>query len=369
MHSLHVALKERSYPILVGRDILKDAGQLIKKQNISQRHALIVSQKPIAVYYQNTVADSLAREGFETSFFITPAVKSSEASKTESVYSRLIKKIALCDGKNGSLFLVALGGGVIGDLTGFAAAVYRRGIPYVQIPTTLTAQVDSAIGGKTGIDLPEGKNLLGAIYQPALVLSDLSVLSSLPERHWSDGFAEVIKYGVIKDPALFSILEKNGKEGVKKNARLLEKVIFRSARIKARVVEKDEFDKKGLRIVLNFGHTAGHAIEAASRFSRQYTHGEAVSIGMLVACDISKLMGVLRETSLIERLEKTLVKFDLPLFYKGLTIESILKAVGYDKKFEAGVNRFVLPVAIGKTAVVKNIPVSVIAEALQKRKG
>ena len=369
MQTIRVSLKERSYPIIIGRELMRDAGRLIKKQNISRRNVLVVSQKGIAVYYQNTLSDSLSREGFEPTFFITPFSKSSEAAKSQAVYSRLIKKIASCDGKNGSLFLIALGGGVIGDLTGFAAAVYRRGIPYVQIPTTLTAQVDSAIGGKTGIDLPEGKNLLGAIYQPALVLSDPAVLNSLPERHWSDGFAEVIKYGFIKDPALFSLLEKQGKEGIKKNARLLEKVIFRSARIKAKLVENDEFDKKDLRIILNFGHTVGHAIEAVSRFSRRYTHGEAVSIGMLAACDISRQLGILKDASLMERLEKVLMKFELPLFYKGLASDAILKAIGYDKKSEAGKNRFVLPVSMGKTTVVKDVPLPVITEALQRRKG
>ncbi|MGH7198854.1 MAG: 3-dehydroquinate synthase, partial [Candidatus Omnitrophota bacterium] len=305
---------------------------------------------------------------FELSYFLPPSAKSSEAAKSQTVYSQLIKKMAACDGKNKSLMLIALGGGVIGDLTGFAASVYRRGIPYAQVPTTLTAQVDSAIGGKTGIDLPEGKNLLGSVYQPLLVLSDVSTLASLPGRHWSDGFAEVIKYGVIKDAALFTLLEKFGKEGVRTNARLLEKVILRCAKIKAKAVESDEFDRKGVRIILNYGHTAGHAIEAASRFSRQYTHGEAVAVGMLVAAHIAEELGVLKDKSLVQRLEKTLLKFELPIFYKGVPTDLILKAIGYDKKAEAGVNRFVLPVAMGKVAVVKNVPVAVIVKCLEKRK-
>ena len=229
--------------------------------------------------------------------------------------------------------------------------------------------MDSAIGGKTGIDLPEGKNLLGSIYQPAVVLSDITALNSLPSRHWSDGFAEVIKYGVIKDPLLFSLLEKNGKDKLRMNERLVEKVIFRCARIKAKIVQADELDKKGIRIILNFGHTAGHALEAASSYSRLYTHGEGVAIGMLVACDIAKEMGVLRDEKLTERLESTLMKFDLPLFYKGVSTDSILKAMGYDKKAVQGVNRFVLPVRLGKVTLVKDVPTPLIVNALEKRKG
>jgi 3-dehydroquinate synthase len=368
MSTLHVRLKDRSYPIFVGSDLLSRAGRLIKDR-VSSRNALIVTQKEIPAHYLHALRDSLLREGFEVSFFVPPAAKSSEAAKSQAVYSKLIKKMAECDGKNRSLMLVALGGGVIGDLTGFAASVYRRGVPFVQVPTTLTAQVDSAIGGKTGIDLPEGKNLLGSIYQPAMVISDVSALHSLPSRHWSDGFAEVIKYGVIKDRVLFSLLEKYGKEGIRTNARLLEKVIVRCAKIKAKVVENDEWDKKGIRIVLNYGHTAGHAIEAASRFTRQYTHGEAVAVGMLIAAHIAELVGVLKDKTLIVRLEKTLVKFELPIFYKGVPTDAILKAIGYDKKAEAGMNRLVLPVAMGKVTVVKNIPTAALIKCLEKRKG
>ena len=369
MKSIQVGLRDRSYPILTGRDLLSRTGRWIKDQKIKARRVLIVSQKEIAAHYGSLVKEALLKESFEASNFILPFFKSSEAAKSESVYYKLIRQIAALDGNHQALALIALGGGVVGDLTGFAASVYRRGIPYIQIPTTLTAQVDSAIGGKTGIDLPEGKNLLGAIYQPALVLCDTLVLDSLPERHWTDGFAEVIKYGVIQDAALFLLLEKRGKEEIRHNSRLLEDVIFRCAKIKARIVEKDEFDKKDLRIILNFGHTTGHAIEAASRFSRQYTHGEAVAIGMLVACDISLKLGTLKDPELLSRLEKTLIKFGLPIFYKNLTVETLLKSIGYDKKSTSGSNRFVLPVRLGKTCVVSGIPNSTVAEALEKRKG
>lgn len=369
MRAVRVRLKERAYKILIGPRLLTRLGAYLKQAGLSDRVFVIVSQKPVWVYYEQTVLDSLSKESLDHTLFLMPQAKSSEATKTQTVWARLIKFLASADGKNKPLALLALGGGVVGDLTGFAAAVYRRGIPYVQVPTTLTAQVDSAIGGKTGVDLPEGKNLLGSIYQPSLVLSDISSLSSLPERNWSDGFAEVIKYGVIKDPALFELLENSELRALRADETRLEKVIERCAKIKSDVVETDEFDKTGVRIILNFGHTAGHAIETVSAYSRAYTHGEAVGIGMLVACDISREMGVLKDPDLPRRLERTLMKFNLPLYHKGLSTDDLLKAIRYDKKSIQQKNRFVLPVRMGKVAVVKDIPAAVIAAALEKRKG
>ena len=368
MKTVRLALGEKSYPVLIGPRLLSEAGRHIARSGVSQRNALIVSQKEVASLYEKTLVDSLKKEGIETSVFLTPAAKSSEAAKSEEVFWKLIQRMAGQDGKNKSLFVVALGGGVIGDLAGFAASVYRRGVPYVQIPTTLTAQVDSAIGGKTAIDLREGKNLLGTIYQPKLVLSDTEVLKSLPERRFSEGFAEVIKYGVIEDLTLFSLLERSGKAGVAQNPKILEEVVERCTRIKARVVSLDEYDKKNIRIVLNFGHTAGHAIEAASSFSHQYTHGESVAIGMLVACDIAASLGVLKDRDLPVRLEAILIKFGLPVFYKNLELKALHQAMGYDKKADGGKNRFVLPVRAGKMEIVPDVPAPVITEALLKRK-
>lgn len=369
MRTLEVGLSERAYPIHVGSDVLSQLGGLLKAhRSFQNRRLLIVSQKQILEYHQKPVLDSLTKAGFSVSIFTPTNTKSSEAAKTQKVWIKLIEAISALDGKNRSLALVALGGGVVGDLTGFAAGVYRRGIPYVQIPTTLTAQVDSSIGGKTGIDLPQGKNLLGVIYQPSMVCCDLSLLSSLPERHWSDGFAEVIKYGVIKDAHLFGALEKETVDSIKQNSKSLEEVVIRCARIKAEIVERDELDNKGLRIVLNFGHTAGHAIESVSGYSGRYTHGEAVGIGMLVACDIATKMGILKNRALPERLEKMLIRFRLPVRYKGLSEDDILTAIGYDKKSEQKANRFVLPIDLGKTTLQPDVPAQVIREALRARK-
>jgi 3-dehydroquinate synthase len=369
MRQVRVGLKERSYPILIGSGLLNDLGRHLKASGLAGRYLIIVTQKNIWFHHGKTVLEALAREGFESALFVTPSAKSSEASKTQAVWTRLLKFLASKDGKNRPLAVLALGGGVIGDLAGFAAAVYRRGTPYAQVPTTLTAQVDSSIGGKTGIDLPQGKNLLGTIYQPAVVVCDTSVLGSLPERNWSDGFAEVIKYGVIRDPALFALLEKKGLNGVRQDARLLEKVIERCAKIKAAVVAADEFDKTGVRIILNFGHTVGHAVEAASQYSRAYTHGEAVGVGMLVATDIARDLDVLEDARLGERIESTLIKFHLPVYTKGLSADAVMKAVGYDKKAVQRKNRFVLPVRLGRTRIVSDVPEAVILRAVEKRKG
>jgi len=369
MRTVRVRLKERSYPILIGPGLLSDFGRHLKATGLSGRYLVLVSQKPVWFHHGKSVQEALLREGFESALFLTPTAKSSEASKTQAVWARLIKYLAAKDGKNRPLAVVAVGGGVIGDLAGFAAAVYRRGIPYVQVPTTLTAQVDSAIGGKTAVDLPQGKNLLGTIYQPSLVVCDTSTLASLPERNWSDGFAEVIKYGVIRHPALFALLEKHGLDGVRDHSKLMEKIVERCAKIKAGVVAADEFDKAGVRIVLNFGHTVGHAIEAVSQYSHAYTHGEAVGIGMLVAADIAREMGVLKDPLLPERLESTLIKFRLPVYTKGLSTEAVVRAVGYDKKSLQKKNRFVLPVRMGRTQVVPDVPEAVLSASIERRKG
>ncbi len=347
---------------------MQQVGAWTRKVGVSPSTVLVVSQKEVASLYESPLCKSLKSEGFEPQLFLTPPNKNSEAAKSQTVFFKLLTRIASVDGKNKPPIILALGGGVIGDLAGFAASIYRRGIPYLQVPTTLTAQVDSGIGGKTAIDLPQGKNLLGTIYQPKAVFCDISVLKSLPERRFSEGFAEVIKYGVIQDEKLFSLLEQNGKERITQNPSLLEEVVTRCARIKAHVVSLDEYDKKGVRLVLNFGHTAGHAIEAASQYSGQYTHGEAVAIGMLVACDIAKKLNILKDPKMPDRLETLLIKFGLPVFYKNIETKKILEAMGYDKKSENGKNRFILPERMGKTCIQKDIPTQVITEALLRRK-
>lgn len=367
MKSVRVQLGVRSYAVHIGSGLLASSAELASKAGVDRKRCLIVSQQEIVAHHGRSLQAALARKGIEHAEFLTPSGAHSETSKSQPVLLKLIRALAQYEKGSSSAFVVAFGGGVVGDLAGFAAAIYRRGVPLVQVPTTLTAQVDSAIGGKNGIDLPEGKNLLGTIYQPGVVVADTAVLTSLPDRHWSDGFAEVIKYGMIRDTELFELLERSGLEALRADAEALEQVIARCVKVKATIVSRDELDKSGERMVLNFGHTAGHAIEAAAAYGR-YTHGEAVGIGMLIACDIAAQVGVLRDSRLPRRLEATLVKFGLPPYYKALDTQAILRAMGYDKKFLSGKNRFILPVRLGKTVIVKEIPQDIIVRALQKHK-
>ncbi|MCX5667843.1 MAG: 3-dehydroquinate synthase, partial [Candidatus Omnitrophica bacterium] len=282
MRCVKVNLKDRSYNILIGDGLLSKSGAIIKKLKIG-RDAVVITNKSLRHAYGKTLKHSLNRSGISVKFELVP---DSEKAKSSHTLLKVLDHIAAYD-RNRSVFIIALGGGVAGDLAGFAAAVYKRGIPYVQIPTTLLAQVDSSVGGKAAIDLPAGKNLAGAFYQPKVVISDINVLMSLPQRQVRNGLAEIIKYGVIKDRELFVYLEKNYRKAALLDKKTLSTLITRSVRIKARIVADDELDRKGKRMVLNYGHTIGHAIEAASSYSNRYNHGEAIAIGMCVAADIA----------------------------------------------------------------------------------
>jgi len=361
MKRIRVPLGERSYDIVIGRGILKECGRLLKKLDIGDS-AVIVTNTRIAGLYGRRLARSLERSGFSRRIETVP---DSEKAKSIAVATKLINRISAYDvGRR--IFLVAFGGGVIGDLAGFVAAVYKRGIPYVQIPTTLLSQVDSAIGGKVAVDLAAGKNLVGAFYQPRIVLSDVSLIRTLAARQIKSGLAEVIKYGVIKDPRLFRFLETNHKDILRGEVRGLEYVVSRCSRIKARVVAKDEFDRKGARVVLNYGHTIGHALEAASRYSGRYNHGEAVAIGMLASAGISRGLGMMRNSD-AERIEALVKKSGLPTRIRGVRLPEIYTAHLHDKKFEGSANRFVLPIRVGAAKAVKNVPDRAIRNALKER--
>jgi 3-dehydroquinate synthase len=257
-----------------------------------------------------------------------------------------------------------LGGGVIGDLTGFAASIYKRGIPYIHIPTTLLAQVDSAIGGKTAIDLPVAKNLVGSFYQPKIVISDTSLLSSLSPRQIRNGLAECIKYAVIGDKKLFGYIENNYKKALAHDAKVLAHIILSCARIKSRIVGEDELDKKGKRIVLNLGHTIGHAIESASGYAERYDHGESIAIGMVCATCISSRMGLIKEDD-GQRIIALIKKCGLPVKLKGLKISRIYGSLLHDKKFIHGTNRFVVPIGIGKVRIIHGIGKAIIIKSIK----
>ena len=357
MKPIIVKLKTNPYPIIVGTNLLPLLPDFLIKLGLGS-DAVVITNPLINQLHGKTLAIPLRAKGFSVKFF---EVEDSEKSKSFEVAFDLVGKIAAYAADKKPVIL-AFGGGVVGDLAGFVAAVYKRGVPFVQVPTTLLAQVDSSIGGKVGIDLLQGKNLVGAFYQPRMVCADASLLLTLSQRQIRNGLAEVVKYGVIKDPHLFSFLEKNFSGILNYDLPSLTHIVLASAAIKARVVESDEKETLGLRVVLNFGHTIGHAIETASQYEK-YHHGEAVALGMRAACAISCRMKVM---SLLEaaRVETLLSAIGLPEFIDGVDLSKVLKAMKFDKKFSGKTNRFVLCSSIGKTVVMENIPEKVIRSSL-----
>lgn len=364
---ISVALGEKTYPIYIGPNSIHRLGDLLFKHGLAGI-ACLVTQREIWSQWGSTIRHALSKR--ETPFklyFPNPNLKS-EQMKSVKELLKIVEVCSALDGKGRGVYFIALGGGVIGDLTGFAASIYRRGIPYVQVPTTLTAQVDSAIGGKTGVDLPEGKNLLGAIYQPRFVLADPGFLTTLPMEIYKDGLAEVVKSAVISDRGLFTYLERKRNALLGRSLSHLTKVVAACARIKAKVVSRDEFDKKGIRMILNFGHTIGHALEAATGYSR-YTHGQAISIGMLCALELSESLSVLKDPSLIRRCEQLLGDLGLPVALdRKVSLKAMMKAMGYDKKSVDGTNRFVLIRRLSKTVIHEAIPGHIILDHIQKRR-
>jgi 3-dehydroquinate synthase len=361
VNRVKVSLGDRSYDILIGAGLLSKSGTIIKKLGVG-KDAVVITNKALERIYGKTLKSSLNKSGITAKFEIVP---DSEKAKSSGILLKVLNHIAAYD-KNRSVFIIALGGGVVGDLAGFAAAVYKRGISYIQIPTTLLAQVDSGIGGKTAIDLPAAKNLAGAFYQPKAVISDINVLASLSARQVRNGLAEIIKYGVICDSKLFDYLEKNHRKASDLDKKTLEHLIMRSAGIKARLVALDELDRKGRRVILNYGHTIGHAIEAASSYSNKYNHGEAVAIGMCIAADIALMLGLIKRDA-AEKIESLIKKCALPSSIEGLKFNKIYEAHLHDKKFSQKKNRFVLPLAVGRVRIVEAIPDRVITEAVKKR--
>ncbi|MFA5038764.1 MAG: 3-dehydroquinate synthase [Candidatus Omnitrophota bacterium] len=357
MKTISIRLQQGLCRIHIGKNILGSLGRLCQSASLGP-HAVVVTTPPIKKLFSSAVEKSLRPV---CAHVVT--VPDTEKSKSASMAMSLIKKITPLD-KGRGLFLVALGGGVVGDLTGFVASIYKRGVPYLQIPTTLLAQIDSSIGGKTAVDTTFGKNLVGAFYQPRFVLSDIKLLSSLPVKELRSGLAEAVKYGLIKDPALFTLISKNARRLLKPDSEILETLVRRCAEIKAKVVRLDEFDKKDVRIVLNFGHTVGHAVEAASRF--QLSHGEGVSIGMACACEISERLGWLKPETR-EQAISLLETIGLPTRIPKNLLRGTHQALVHDKKFLAGKNRFVLLEDIGRTKIAENIPGELIRQVLRAR--
>jgi len=360
MRPVFIELKrpEERYDIVIGHDHLKTLAAHFRKLNLGST-AIIVTNPLIWRYHGKKVMDGLREQGLRWDVIEIP---SGESSKSAQTAFEVIQKIAEAHSSQ-DVCLVALGGGVVGDLAGYVAASYKRGIPYVQVPTTFLAQIDSAIGGKVAIDLPFGKNLVGAFYHPRLVFTDVGVLETLDERQVRSGLAEAIKYGVICDKNLFQLIEKNLDDLMALESRILTQVVEHCSRIKASIVSRDEKETGGLRTILNFGHTAGHAIETACAYEA-YNHGEAVALGMRVAAEISLQMGLVKESDVII-LNDVLTRAGLPEKVAGLSIDRILELMKYDKKFRAGKNRFVLMTAIGSVKIRDNIDEKIIRGALE----
>src|ERR1039458_9491771 len=342
MRIVQVPLGNRSYAIKVGGGLLARLGAECAQLKLGQRCAVITDSN-VGKHFAKAALKSLSASGFETVLITVPA---GEKSKRIAVVEKCYDQLASHRLERKS-FIVALGGGVVGDLAGFVAATYLRGIPFVQVPTTLLAQVDSSVGGKTGVNLTAGKNLVGAFYQPQLVLCDLDALKTLPKREFVSGLAEVIKYGVIYDAILFAQLEHNLPKLLERDAATLAAVIARCCEIKAEVVGQDETES-GLRAILNFGHTIGHAIENSSGYGK-FLHGEAISIGQVAAANLShKILGL--PSGDVARIEKIFVQAGLPVKIKLNAVQrkKLFAAMKLDKKVSGGEVKFVLAEKIGK---------------------
>jgi len=355
MQTLKVELGDRSYPIYIGAGLLARSELLFDK--LRQKKVAIITNATIAPRYLAPLRGALEARGVAVVPIILP---DGETHKNWETLNFIFDTLLEHRCERGTA-LIALGGGVIGDLAGFAAAVYLRGVPYIQVPTTLLAQVDSSVGGKTAINHPMGKNMIGAFYQPLAVLSDIDTLGTLPPCELAAGLAEVIKYGLIRDPAFFGWLESNMTRLVQREPEALAYAIERSCVNKAEVVALDERED-GLRALLNLGHTFGHAIETGTGYGT-WLHGEAVAAGTLLAARLSRRMGLMHDDE-VRRVEALLVAAGLPIQAPNLGVARYLELMGHDKKVEGGRIRFILLKRIGEAFVSGQVPEDALADVL-----
>jgi 3-dehydroquinate synthase len=361
MRQIQVGLGDRAYPIVIREGALAGIGEDLRQKTIAKRYAVITDEHVGGLYGGNLLG-SMARAGLAAELLTFPR---GEASKNLTTVGNLASQLARLgfDRKDG---LIALGGGVTGDITGFLAAVYMRGIPFVQVPTTLLAQVDSSVGGKTGVDIPEGKNLVGAFYQPRAVYIDTRALLTLPVAEILNGLAEVIKYGVIYDGAFFELLADRRHDILQRDLGILEEVIARCCTIKAEVVAADE-KEADLRRILNFGHTIGHAVEAASGYS--LAHGQAVAIGMVAAAELAVASGSFSRPE-ADRLREVIAAYGLPVTIPGNLEPAVVKSyLKTDKKAVGGRPFFVLPTRIGAVTITDDVAGELIEQVIEKLTG
>ncbi len=355
--TVHVALSERSYDIEIGPGLLPEAGRFVVART-GCSHAIVVTDSNVESLHGQRVAEFLEQAGVRVDVAIVPAGESTKSATQADQLWRLMLEF----GADRKSIVVAVGGGVVGDLAGFIAATYGRGIRFVQIPTTLLAQVDSSVGGKVGINLPGAKNMVGAFWQPAAVLIDTDVLNTLPIREYRSGLAEVVKYGVILDPEFFEYLEANVDGLNNRVPNVMRHIVARSCELKAQVVAADEREETGLRAVLNYGHTFCHAIEAETGYGT-YLHGEAVAIGMLCASRLAESMGRI-DADVTRRQHALLEAIGLPLSVPDVSHDVLIRAMQKDKKTEHGKLRFVLPTRMGHVELVSGVPAELVRTAL-----
>jgi shikimate kinase/3-dehydroquinate synthase len=358
VHTLRVELGRRGYDIAIGEQLLARADLIVPHLVLPK--AAIVTNTTVAALYLAPLEGALRAKGVEVAGIVIEDGERFKDWKTlNRIYDNLLEQ--RCDRKT---TLIALGGGVVGDLTGFAAATFMRGVPFIQVPTTLLAQVDSSIGGKTGINHPAGKNMIGVFHQPRLVLADTSVLKTLPPRELSAGLAELIKHGFIRDAEFVAWLEANVEALLECDAQALAYAIRRSCEIKARVVAEDERET-GVRAILNFGHTFGHAIEAALGYG-EWLHGEAVAAGMVMAADLSRRLGLLARAD-VDRVRALLARARLPVRVPDIAPERMLELMEQDKKTEGGRLRFVVLDKIGAASIRADVPAAPLLQTLSAR--
>ncbi len=360
MDQVKVRLGERSYRIYLGNGILKNTADYISGFARGERVGVITNPK-IKNLFGKKIASSLKKAGFKHEFITIP---DGEKYKTLAAISRIYDRLVAARFDRADTIL-ALGGGVVGDMAGFAAGTYMRGIDYVQIPTTLLAQVDSSVGGKTGVDHKKGKNLIGAFHQPKAVVCDMAALKSLSDREYRCGLAEVIKYGVIRSASLFRFMEESVEKVLERKNKTLLRIVKESCRIKARVVEEDEREG-GIRAILNYGHTFAHGIETALNY-KKIKHGEAVAIGMVMAANLSYSAGFSSAAD-AGRIENLVKAYGLPTrLPKGLDSKRVIDGMGHDKKVLSGKRRLIVFGKIGRALICENPPLRKISESIENK--
>ena len=351
-----------SYPVVAGWGIIDQLGDRLVDLGINSP-AYIITDENLMNRYGRRAQRALQRRGIAAHCFIIPP---GEPSKTNNLAQAIYQWLVGLRAERGHA-IIAVGGGVVGDLAGYVAATFLRGVPFVQVPTSMAAMVDASIGGKVAVNLPQGKNLVGAFYQPRAVLADVQALSTLGKRELSEGWAEAIKHGFILDASLVDVFEEHAEALMNVEPEIATEVIRRSMAIKADVVSQDERETLGIRILLNYGHTIGHALESSTEYGR-FMHGEGVSIGMMGAAKMAQEMGIL-DQAVVDRQYNLLQRFNLPTTAPGVPVDDIRRAMSLDKKVADGANRWVMLEDVGQAVVRRDVPVELVDRTVRELVG